>query len=188
MCVRFCICEYVACCNIVGIHTKRSKRAVVFFFESSRSASQRRNQYRMRQQYNSSSAMAAVFHALACVPVVTPCVCVVGAQQEIEPRRYFHVQLDNQAHIVEPNTRYTKHTARAKAIAGGSFHTRFISHWNACVHFFYLRRPRDMNPTPARRGTLHVVLYVLHDNWFYYFIYGPSAAPLGRTGRLYSLF
>ena len=72
----------------------------------------------MQQQNSSSSSMTpAVFQALVLLPVVTLYVTVVGARQEIEPRQHFHVQCINQTHMVGPHTRYSKHTAVAKAVA-----------------------------------------------------------------------
>ena len=56
-----------------------------------------------------------VFEAFIFVPVVTVYVCVVGVQQEREPRQYFHVQCNNQTHIIGPHIRYANHIAVAKA-------------------------------------------------------------------------
>ena len=74
-----------------------------------------------RQQYNVSLVSSS-----CNVLVVTVYVCLVGAQQEIEPRQNFHGQRNNRTHIVGPYTRYTKNTAVAKVAA----HTY---HWNAHV-------------------------------------------------------
>ena len=66
--------------------------------------------------------------------------CVVGKQQEIEPRQHVHVQCTDQAHIVGLRTRYTKKTAAAKAVAR-------TYQWNVLD----LRRPRDIKPIPYQR-------------------------------------
>ena len=53
----------------------------------------------MQQHDSSSGTTAAVLQALVFVPVVTVYVCVVGAQQEIEPRHHRHVKCRNQPHV-----------------------------------------------------------------------------------------
>ena len=94
-----------------------------------------------QQQYNDSrvvsSRLCASIHGV-CMYV---CVVVVGAQQEIEPRRHFHVQCNNQTHIVGPQTRCTNYVAVARAAA----HTH---HWNAYVPPFCLATPPRYQANP----------------------------------------
>ena len=94
----------------------------------------------------SSRPTAAVFQTLVLVPVVTVYVSVVGAQQDIETRRYLHVQCNNQTHIVGPHTRYMKHAAVAKAVAR-------TCHRKACVHHDILATPPgfQLNPIPKKK-------------------------------------
>ena len=54
------------------------------------------SQISIQEQRSSSITAGAVFQALAFVAVVTVHACVVGAQQEFEPRQQqFHVQCTN---------------------------------------------------------------------------------------------
>ena len=101
---------------------------------------------RIQQQDSRAAGQRQPCFKLFCVCAVAM-VCVVGAQQEVEARQHFHVQCTNQTHIVGPHTRYTKHTAVAKAGA----HT---NRWNALFPLFDLRRPRDIKTTPSQRGML----------------------------------
>ena len=72
-----------------------------------------------QQRYNCRNSVSS-----SClVPLVT--VCVVGAQQEIEPRQQSHDQCNNHTHMVIPHTRYTKHTAVAKVVVHIS--SRFLA-------------------------------------------------------------
>ena len=86
-------------------------------FISQAAAQPRSHKIGIQQQHRSSSTTAAVSQALAVVPVVTVYACVVGSQHEIAPRQHFHVQCKDQTHVVGSQTRYTKHTAAAKAAA-----------------------------------------------------------------------
>ena len=97
------------------------------------------------------------------------CICVVGGQQEIEPRQQqFHVQCDNQTHIVGPHTRHTKHTAVAKAVARvwSRFLTIFVFVKNG-PHTTYDAPGilRSIKLTPSRTGTLHYtrIYIVIHS-------------------------
>ena len=135
----FCVCCVCASvCVSVCCHrnTKRSFRAMLFFFESSRSASRPQNEIGMCQC--SSFTAAAVLRSSSRVPeVAVDDVCAFGAQQqEIEPRQHFCAYCNNQTHIVGLINRYKKHTAAATAVA----HT---CHWNACAPPFGLARLRD---------------------------------------------
>ena len=70
---------------------------------------------------SNSSTTPAVFQVISFVPVVAAYVCVIGAQQEIEPRQHFHVQRNNQTHNAGPHTVYTKHAAVPKAVPSSSY-------------------------------------------------------------------
>ena len=54
-------------------------------------------------RHSSSTAAAVSQVLLAFVPVAAVYACVVGAQQEIEPRQQYHVRCSNQTHIVGPS-------------------------------------------------------------------------------------
>ena len=82
------------------------------FFSSVLSATMP-HQPQQQQQYNGSFAPSSRLCAIHGVPAT--CVSMDGAQQqEIEPRQHFRVQRNNEAHVVGPHARYTKHTAPAK--------------------------------------------------------------------------
>ena len=102
------------------------------------------NQYTAaaQQQYNGSRASRS---SLCASMSRCMCVCVVGAQQEIEPRQHCHIQCNNRKQFVGPHTRYTKHTAIAKSVA----HTY---HWNACVHHVILTTPPGISSRPHPGG------------------------------------
>ena len=102
---------------------------------------------RIERQHSSSSTTLAVFQALALVQQ-SRCMCVVGAQREIETRQHFHAQRNNQRHIVGGLARCTKHTAVAKAV--------LVAHTYNWSPLFDLRRPRDIKSTPSPRGTLYL--------------------------------
>ena len=101
----------------------------------------------------SSTAEACVL-SYCLVPVVVVYVCVIGAQREIEPRQPFHIQCTNQSHIIQPHTKYTKHTAAAKS----AFHTY---HWNACVPPFRPATPPGYQSNPVPKGK-PCTLYSIH--------------------------
>ena len=72
--------------------------------------------------------------------------CVDGAQQEIEPRQPLHVRRSTIKHTsLEPHTRYTKHTAVAKAVARAY-------NWNAYVPPFRLEDAPGMASQPLPEG------------------------------------
>ena len=92
-----------------------------------------------------------MFQALAFVPVVTVYVCVVGAQQEIEPRQHFHAQCNDQTRIVGPHTRYAKLTAAAEAVHKVA-HTVSLERLCSVFSLSDLRRPRDIKANPIPKG------------------------------------
>ena len=96
--------------------------------------------------------MSAVFQARAFVPVLTVYMCVVGAQQEIEPQQHFHVKCKAQKHIVRPHTTHTKNTVAAKNAAA---HISLVI--GMPMFPLFLRRPWDIKSTPSRRGTLYII-------------------------------
>ena len=101
------------------------------------------------KQHSNNSTTPAVFQALAFVPVVTVYACMVGARQEVEPRQHFHVQLNNQTHVVGSHTRYAKAYSSSK---NSSSTVRAIG--TPMFPLFDLRRLQDIKSTPSRRGTL----------------------------------
>ena len=63
----------------------------------------------VQQQYRTAAQWQPCFKLSPFCQQSHAYVCVVGAQQEIEPRQHFHVQCSDKAHIVGPHTRPTKH-------------------------------------------------------------------------------
>ena len=92
-----------------------------------------------QQQYNASHVQAFAFVQYS------RCMCVVDEQQDTKPRQHFLVQCNNQTHTVGPQTRYTKHTAVAKAVA----HTY---HGNAHVPPFRHATPPGYQGNPIPEG------------------------------------
>ena len=101
------------------------------------------------QQQHSSSTTTAVLYAFAFVPVVTVYVRVVGAQQEIEPRRYFHVQCNDQTNT-HRRTSYKVYKAYSSSKSSSSYLVHIIG--MPMVPLFDMRRPRDTNPIPCEGG------------------------------------
>ena len=121
----------------------------------------------IQEKHSSSTTAGAVFQVVAAVYV-----CVVGEQQEIEPRKQnkFRVQCNSQTHIVGPHTMHAKHTpASAKAVA--HFLSRFLicfvigrndpheHYWEGCV--LSSRLPRGIELNPLRRRTLYHIRGVI---------------------------
>ena len=114
-----------------------------------------------QQRYNGSRV------ASSCLCASNHGVCVVGAQEEIEPRRYhFHAQCNNQRHIIGPHTTYRMRRMQQEQNKAVAHIIPGTCRWNACVHPFRLARPPryQVNTIPTRRGTLCVVRHVLPDN------------------------
>ena len=111
-CFSACGCAglsvYRVCTSGVRVVTKRLIKAVHFFFRQQplMLAATKSVKQQQQQQYNQRQP---------CFKLL--CLCVVVAQLEIEPRQHFHVQRNDQIHIVRPHNRHTKHTAAARAVA-----------------------------------------------------------------------
>ena len=128
--------------------------------------------------------------SLAFVPVVTVYVCVVDAQQGIEPRQHFHVQCNksNTHRRVSYHTRYTKHTAGAKAV---SYVIPGTYHWNACVHHFRLATPLgkyEVNLVSKGSLVRRMALTAReHENPFISYFHSKARPTRKLRGRPYSL-
>ena len=193
MSVRFCTREWSVCCLFVGM-LKTIKRAVGVL---SKEAAQPHSDHSTACSSSTAavSTTADVPQALAFVPEITVSVCVVGAQQGIEPRQLFRVRRNYRTHVVGPSTRYVKHTryVRIKNMPQGthrSMHqdqkhiTRYTSLERLCSPRLTCDAPgisSSQKPIPkAGRGALYVVWRVFFLVFLFFFAH--SCFPASVTG------
>ena len=151
------------CCLFVGM-LKTIKRAVGVL---SKEAAQPRSDHSTACSSSTAamSTTADVPQALAFVPEITVSVCVVGAQQGIEPRQLFRVRRNYRTHVVGPSTRYVKHTRyiRIKNMPQGthrSMHqdqthiTRYTSLERLCSPRSTCDAPGISSQKPIPKGSL----------------------------------